>query len=417
MRSVNWRWTAVGLRPAWFRPLSIAAAFVLGAAPALAQRGQTAGAARSDLAADRDCGLCHLCAQPSPHDPCLRKPCTRGALSRTTSGAGPDAGHGAVPDSMLLDALAKDYEPVPFSHKAHADMASMALGCATCHHHSEPGAPPPACITCHDPAVAGTDPRMPGLKGAYHQQCLNCHREWMDGSACTVCHLPRPRGGDGSAATHQPTSDDILGRMHPPIPAPAGDYYSRRGAAGDLVLFRHSDHVDRFGLACVDCHHEPSCARCHAEANPARVTRTVHEHHRPCLSCHAKEMELNGRSKHKGDCARCHLGKSGRAPARFRHEGVGWPLASYHRRAACRDCHVELPYTRLDTGCTSCHSGWESGRFDHRVTGQSMDENHADLVCGDCHKEARYELPPVCTDCHDPADVAFPAQRPGPLAP
>jgi hypothetical protein len=387
-------------QPAAVAMLAFAAAMLLmAAAPALAQH---------DPTDECNCNRCHACAKPTAADPCLREPCTRGYQLQAAG----KAAHDAVPDSMLLDVLAKDYEPVPFNHRAHADMAGMAQGCATCHHHSEAGAPPPACITCHDPRVEGTDPRMPGLKGAYHQQCLNCHREWMDESACSICHLPRARASAGGAKAHQPTSGDILGRMHPPIPAPASDYYSRRGASGDLVLFRHKDHVERFGLACIDCHHEPSCARCHAEANTARAAECVHEHHRPCLTCHADEMDLAGG---KDSCARCHLGKDGRAPARFQHETVGWPLASYHARLDCRDCHRKVPYTRLATSCTSCHQGWETGRFDHQVTGQSLDENHADLACADCHKEGRYELPPDCTDCHALGDgVEFPAQRPGP---
>lgn len=392
--------------------LHLALALALG----LLLAGQSLAApAKSSVATPKknggDCTRCHRCEQPSAADPCLRNPCTRDAAlpPATRSGAG------AVPDSMLLDVLKGDYEPVPFSHKAHADMAGMALGCATCHHHSEPGAPPPACIDCHDPKVEGTDPRMPGLKGAYHQQCLNCHREWMDESACTICHLPRGSTSK-NGKPHQPTSGDILGRMHPPIPAPAGDYYSQRGASGDLVLFRHKDHVERFGLACIECHHEPSCARCHAEANPARVERTVHEHHRPCLNCHGREMELNGRTKGQDDCTRCHLGKDGRAPQRFTHERTGWPLKSYHARLDCRDCHQRVPFAPLDTQCSSCHAPWDAARFKHAITGQTLDENHAELACADCHKAQRYELPPDCTDCHDPADgVAFPAQRPGPL--
>lgn len=389
--------------------LGLAALALLLAAPAFAQHAQTTQPTRSGKnggAVGHDCDRCHTCAQPTAQEPCLREPCTRNAYRQAAG----KTGRGAVPDSMLLDVLAKDYEPVPFSHKAHADMAGMATGCATCHHHTEEGKAPPACITCHDPQVEGTDPRMPGLKGAYHQQCLNCHREWMDESACSVCHLPRTPGASGTA--HKPTSGDILGRMHPPIPEPSGDYYSRRGASGDLVLFRHKDHVNRFGLACIDCHHEPSCARCHAEANPARAAESVHEHHRPCLTCHAREMDVAGG---KDGCAQCHLGKGGRAPARFEHASVGWPLAGYHAKLECRDCHREVPYKRLDPNCTSCHRGWEAGRFDHKVTGQLLDANHADLSCADCHKGGRYELPPDCTDCHALGDgVEFPAQRPGP---
>jgi len=39
----------------------------------------------------------------------------------------------APPETVMLDELVAQYEPVPFDHKAHASMAQMWDGCTTCH--------------------------------------------------------------------------------------------------------------------------------------------------------------------------------------------------------------------------------------------------------------------------------------------
>lgn len=354
-----------------------------------------------------DCNRCHYCDTPTAADRCLRDPCTRGMHARTSDDYGPSI--------VILDELARDYLPVPFDHEGHARMSGMGTGCATCHHHTLPGERPPACITCHDPSVEGTDPHKPGLKGAYHQQCLNCHREWIDETACEICHLPRSGVRTRTVASGMPMTDDILKRMHPPIPPPEGELYRASGAGKDQIVFRHDQHVERFGLACVECHHEPSCARCHTGANGAKRERTLVEHHRPCMNCHKDDMDLAGRSA--GHCDQCHWREGAPKPAPFDHAMVGWPLSRFHERVKCRECHVDLPFKRLDTRCESCHGEWNPETFDHRITGQSLDENHASIDCETCHRNRRYDQPPACGDCHDDEDnpIAFPARRPGEL--
>ena len=95
---------------------------------------------------------------------------------------------------LMLDDLVALYQPVPFDHQAHAKMSEMWDGCQTCHHRKPNPATRPAdlpatrsqsdaekiprCSACHHATAPDATVGMPSLKGAYHRQCLNCHREW-----------------------------------------------------------------------------------------------------------------------------------------------------------------------------------------------------------------------------------------------
>ena len=393
--------------------------FIGGAFEARAQRAAEQ-LARTEMhqqpAADRvprdECRRCHTCANPTPRNRCLLHPCTRHAVSRGATGVRQDLG----PEVIILDELEEAYLPVPFDHRGHARMAEMADGCATCHHHTPTGQAHPACEACHDRTAEGTDIFKPGLKGAYHQQCLNCHREWIDERDCDVCHRAKA-GRTPTPETGFPTTDDILGQMHPPIPRPVSDIYraGKRQAGNVQVVFRHDEHIDRFGLTCVECHHEPSCSRCHAGSPPSEAEDSPDRHHRPCIRCHKHDMDLAARAA--GRCEVCHWQQGQAKPEPFDHAKTGWPLKGYHERVGCRTCHTSLPFVGLERDCAGCHRGWSPGAFDHGVTGQVLDENHAELDCDECHLEQRFDRPPVCTECHDEEEegVAFPANRPGPF--
>jgi hypothetical protein len=94
------------------------------------------------------------------------------------------------PELSILNALEKIYEPVTFSHGMHTLVAD---DCATCHHHSEPGVTL-ACKECHGVPFDPKNLDMPGLKGAYHLQCMGCHREIGSGPlGCTECHAKKVR--------------------------------------------------------------------------------------------------------------------------------------------------------------------------------------------------------------------------------
>jgi hypothetical protein len=324
------------------------------------------------------------------------------------------------PDVIILDELEKAYLPVPFDHKGHAAMAEMSHGCVTCHHYTPEGRQHPACKTCHEVAGAGTDIVKPGLKGAYHRQCLNCHKDWIDETDCVKCHMPKAGSPGDLDLGPTPTRDDLLGQMHPPIPEPDTEIYRARSkqATETHVIFRHREHVHRFGLTCVECHHEETCSHCHLGGTHHMRSRTVAEHHRPCVACHKDDMQDHDGGEIQGQCERCHWREGQPRPAPFDHATTGWPLNRFHADKSCRVCHEGVPFTGMDNDCRSCHSSWSSDTFDHRVTGQVLDDTHADVDCDSCHTDNKFDRQPTCDDCHDAEDdgVAYPLRRPGPLA-
>jgi hypothetical protein len=83
--------------------------------------------------------------------------------------------------------LETKYEPVTFSHGMHTLVAD---DCATCHHHSEPGQTP-SCKECHGAPFDPKNLKVPGLKGAYHLQCMGCHNEMGGPTGCTGCHAKK----------------------------------------------------------------------------------------------------------------------------------------------------------------------------------------------------------------------------------
>ena len=158
-----------------------------------------------------DCKDCHTCDVPTAKDMCLKQ-CPTLTMTHTKSS------HSLVeaPDSLLINELAEDYEAVHFNHKQHAGMAEMNDSCGVCHHYSPPGHIPP-CKECHLAGGSESNLRQPGLKGAYHRQCLSCHREWSHDTKCVLCHIPNVEGLMNSA-TEDPT--DIIGKTHPVITEP-----------------------------------------------------------------------------------------------------------------------------------------------------------------------------------------------------
>ncbi len=347
-----------------------------------------------------DCSDCHTCDQPTAAEPCLRvcmRPREPEAARELPSKHGPDV--------VILDQLEDRFLPVPFDHKGHAAMAGMTGGCAVCHHYT------PTCRSCHEKSQAREDMRKPALKGAYHRQCLSCHREWSDNTKCTVCHAYK-RGQEGNGQDKLPTVSDILGTMHPPIPEPDTEIYQTRSkpAPGTQVIFRHREHIHRFGLKCVECHSEDNCGRCHEEGSKhEQRPRTIEQHHQPCDRCHAPDVAEGGR------CHRCHWKEGEAKPERFSHANVGWALEPYHHGRNCRACHQSVPFTKLPRDCSGCHGEWNPDTFDHAITGQRLDEQHAEIDCAQCHADRKFDQAPACDECHDPEDgVTFPARRPGP---
>ena len=342
------------------------------------------------------CAACHTCSTPTKSDPCLIVcPRSKESTGLYTAADGPGV--------LLMNTMTKQYGPVVFSHRVHAQMSDMSGGCYGCHHYNDTALNILACRTCHSTERKRTNTNLPDLRGAYHQQCLDCHRQWSGTPECSACHLEQTEGK---------TPDQILGgytrgrKDHPPVVAPDKKLYVTKEQEGTVVTFFHSDHTTVFGKQCVDCHREGGCISCHDKRPPELRTSTVGDaqadfdaRHARCSSCHAEQT-----------CDKCHR-TSEAAP--FSHaRASGWPLKPYHGQLACSRCHGSTgTFTGLKSQCATCHSSWGVGTFTHAVTGLTLDETHSEFDCAECHAEKAYGNPPTCSGCHP--DMSYPQNKPG----
>jgi len=336
------------------------------------------------------CANCHSCEAPTHEDPCLLE-CTRPAWA-----SAPTDGATETPDFFVLGELSDIYVPVIFPHRIHAEMEGMGEGCNVCHHHNPPGSIL-KCRECHEskPDIERLD--RPSLKGAYHRQCLGCHREWSHETDCAVCHAKRI---PGQVYTPPPDSTDIMGTLHPNIAEPDTWVYRIEDMEeGPIVTFHHKEHVRLFGLKCVECHKRESCGRCHDAA--AKTPHVREDPHEDCMACHDVES----------DCERCHAQEESKG---FDHGNrSGFVLRAYHKSLACSECHLGgRNFGGLDRDCLSCHAeDFTPDAFDHSVTGLRLDENHVEFECDACH-EGGFEEPTSCGLCHDD-DRKYPNSTPG----
>lgn len=335
-----------------------------------------------------DCLACHTCENPTASDRCL-KPCP----SLFTAEKHEKHQVKEAPESLILDAISEQYGAVKFNHGLHAEMSGMNEGCAHCHHYSPAGEIPP-CGNCHGGETNPANLRQPGLKGAYHRQCLSCHREWSHSTACVVCHAPR--NGE-KLTTAGADNTDILGISHPMITEPQKLVYYTPYETGPMVTFYHKEHIELFNLKCVDCHQEENCAYCHDLQKPTSLKKTDEEVHAVCSNCHGTQK-----------CSKCHGTKEKRA---FSHAATGWPLDKYHAKLDCRACHpTGKRISKIDNECDSCHEGWNQETFAHATAGLMLDEVHRDMECAACHSARKFRDKPTCTECHD--DGRDPAKSP-----
>jgi len=344
------------------------------------------------------CKTCHSCDVPTKSDPCLVI-CPREKI--TTVYQKPEQ----TPELITINQLSDRYGPVYFSHKIHAQMSIMSGGCENCHHHNTSG-PILKCNSCHETSRKREDVSIPDLKGAYHRQCMDCHREWSHETGCNSCHTLKK---DLKDTKNESLQKKYSGKDHPVIIEPTKLVYETKSDKGKFVTFYHDDHTKKFGLNCTSCHKQESCTKCHdvsktdKSKNQKVVTKkTFEDQHSNCISCHSKTE----------NCSKCH-GEKTLEP--FDHgKKTGWALNKHHINLSCAKCHgSKLPYNKLDNKCLSCHKGWNAENFKHSITGLQLDEMHSELSCEDCHTDGNFGIKPSCDGCHD--DYSFPKQKPGKL--
>ena len=109
-----------------------------------------------------------------------------------------------IPETIAIKDLSDKYEPVNFPHRKivkalvnniknnkianyfHAENGTICQGC---HHNTPASKQPPKCVSCHA-KLQVKESLTPGIMGAYHMQCIGCHKEMgMEKPvSCTDCH-------------------------------------------------------------------------------------------------------------------------------------------------------------------------------------------------------------------------------------
>jgi hypothetical protein len=345
---------------------------------------------------DLDCRSCHICDVPTKDDPCLVM-CPRQKILTVFQKAE------QTPELIVIDELSSRYGPVYFSHRLHAQMSNMSGGCQGCHHFNTIG-PILKCNSCHESTRKRENISLPDLEGAFHRQCMDCHREWSHETGCSSCHVPIE---DVKGTKKEEFKKQITGKIHPTVSEPTQIIYQTNSDKGKLVTFYHADHTKKFALNCINCHKQESCTKCHDVNKTSDVKvkivdsqKTFEEHHKLCISCHGKQE----------DCSRCHSDKKLEP---FEHaKNTGWALNKYHIKLACTKCHGnKMPYRRLDNRCINCHGDWSTENFKHSITGLKLDETHSEFGCEECHLNKNFAVKPSCAGCHE--NFAYPKQKPG----
>ena len=112
-----------------------------------------------------------------------------------------------IPETVTINTMMKEYKAAKFPHrrivkKLAANMKKDKMAnffhgeatnlCTGCHHNSPASVQPPRCASCHGSSFKAEGDGRPGLKGAYHGQCITCHKlmkiEKPSATDCISCH-------------------------------------------------------------------------------------------------------------------------------------------------------------------------------------------------------------------------------------
>ncbi len=343
-----------------------------------------------------------------------------------------------VLDSPIIKKEEDRYAPVRFMHKKHA--AVMQGECSACHH-ARPADPQAAettkCSACHQDSFNPALPDRPGLKAAYHRQCLDCHQKRQKGpSGCTDCHVKNvpdhaklvnlPDKPDPISVTkeclrcHQEAADHLQKAAHWQWKGPSP--YTL-GKEKRVDMGKATNTINNFCIALPSNY--PRCTSCHAGYGWADASFDFNDQTRmDCLVCHdttgtyAKvptaagypfpQLDLKaiaGKVGHpsRKTCGDCHFqGGGGDA---VKHGDMNGIL--YYPTKNC-DVHMG----GMDFACQDCHK-----TRNHQISGRSTSAPVAEgsATCQDCHSEKphqgnslldhhlnRHVEHMFCVTCHSP---------------
>ncbi len=313
-------------------------------------------------------------------------------------------------NSPIIKKVEDRYQPVRFMHKKHA---AVINDCTTCHHHK--GADPKArdlekCSTCHRKAF---DPRVPdrvGLKAAYHNMCMNCHKEMRKGPVgCLGCHTknvpshnnmvklplnPTPEEVTKKCLEcHEKQGKDVLKSAHWLWKGPSS--YTE-GRERGITSGKATNTINNFCIHIASNY--PRCTSCHIgygwkDKNFDFTDMTKID----CLVCHdttgtykkappgagmpAKTVDLRFVAKNVGKPSRqtcgsqCHF-RGGGGDA-IKHADMSSKLLQ-----PSRNCDVHMGGYNFQ--CHTCHE-----TKNHKISGRSFSVPVAEGIkkCEDCHSK------------------------------
>lgn len=158
--------------------------------------------------ADATCQACHVTPASGPVEAgVLEDPQMAERLYRQAKEIEITYRDEEIPDKVTVGIMSDRYEPAEVPHRKmirtllnniredklaayyHREKGAVCQGC---HHNSPASLKPPQCASCHGRPFDPQNASRPGLKGAYHQQCMGCHRTLKlakpAAAACTDCH-------------------------------------------------------------------------------------------------------------------------------------------------------------------------------------------------------------------------------------
>jgi hypothetical protein len=151
------------------------------------------------------CGICHAGPSPEQLDAVRSSYTSLDAFRPAPSETALSVPISEIPDTVTIGAISQQYPAVKMPHRKivstlndHIKNSRIAtyfhghedVVCKGCHHHGSVGRNPALCENCHGEPFRESDLFTPGLKGAYHRQCLGCHVSMglQAVSNCTICH-------------------------------------------------------------------------------------------------------------------------------------------------------------------------------------------------------------------------------------
>jgi len=155
---------------------------------------------------ETSCSKCHM-DQPNitPADKKLDPPTVAKTLLESRTMITDTYSEEEIPEKVIIKDMVNKYGAVELPHRKivltlakniaddqlagwfHKDKGTVCQGC---HHNSPAAKKPPRCGNCHGKPFNANNLHTPGLTGAYHRQCMGCHKVMgiKKPAGCTDCH-------------------------------------------------------------------------------------------------------------------------------------------------------------------------------------------------------------------------------------